>query len=88
MSPGRRGPNRVGPDGWWRQALAHGVLAYYFICRVVAEEFGFSKDAAAEAYWRASCFTKHMTDDQMRALRKGDECPCGSSRRFGDCHGS
>jgi hypothetical protein len=88
MMPGRRGPNRVGPDLWWRQALAHGVLAYYLIARVIAEEFDISKDVAADAYFRASCFTKHLRDDQMRALRDTDRCPCGSDRRFGDCHGS
>jgi hypothetical protein len=43
------GLNRIGPDPWWPQALAHGVLAYYFICRVIADEFGLSKDAAADA---------------------------------------
>jgi hypothetical protein len=42
MTPGRRAPNRVGPDPWWRQALAHGVLAYYFVCRVIADEFALS----------------------------------------------
>lgn len=88
MKPGRRGPNRVGPDSWWRQALAHGGLAYYFICRVLAEEFGFSKDAAAEAFFRASCFTKHLSDEQMRSTRPNDSCPCGSGRQFGDCHSS
>jgi hypothetical protein len=39
MLPGRRGPNRVGPDLWWRQALAHGVLGYYLICRIIARQF-------------------------------------------------
>jgi hypothetical protein len=88
MMPGRRGPNRVGPDQWWRQALAHGVLAYYLIARVIAEVFDFSKDVAADAYFRASCFTKHLSDDQMRGLGDSDSCPCGSGRRFGGCHGS
>ena len=60
MTPGRRQPNRVGPDPWWPQALAHGVLAYYFVCRVIAEEFGLSKADAADAYYRASCFTKQL----------------------------
>lgn len=88
MNPRRRGPNRVGPDSWWPQALAHGVLAYYFICRLLAEEFGFSKDTAAEAFFRASCFTKQLNDEQMRSTRSNGSCPCGSGRQFGDCHGS
>jgi hypothetical protein len=88
MTPGRRGPNRVGPDPWWRQALAHRVLAYYLICRVIAEEFGLSKDAAMEAYFGATCFTKELSDDQTGGLRASDACPCGSGRCFGDCHGS
>jgi hypothetical protein len=88
MSAGRRGPNRIGPDVWWPQALAHGVLAYYFICRVIADEFELSKDAAASAYFSATCFTKRLSDEQVRELRAGDDCPCGSGRPFSDCHGS
>ena len=88
MTPGRRGLNVVGPDPWWRQALAHGVLAYYFVCRVIAEEFGVSKDAAAEAFFRASCFTKEFEDDEARGVRSGDSCPCGSGLPLAECHNS
>lgn len=88
MSPGRRGPNRVGPDPWWRQALAHGVLAYYFVCRAIADEFGLSKDAAVDAYLRAGCFTKELDADQTRGVRDDEACPCGSGLRFGECHNS
>lgn len=82
MTPGRRGLNRVGPDPWWLQALAHGALAYYFVCRVIAEEFGLSKEAAADAYFRVSCFTKVL------GPADADPCPCGSGRAYGACHGS
>ena len=88
MTPGRRGPNRVGPDGWWREALAHGALAYYFICRVIAEEFGLSKEAAADAYFRIGCFKQQLDPEQTAALESGDVCPCGSGLSFGECHGS
>jgi hypothetical protein len=86
MNPGRRGPNRVGPDPWWRQALAHGVLAYYFVCRVIAEEFGLSKDEAVDAYLRAGSFTKDLDAEQTEGLGDDDACPCGSGLRFGECH--
>jgi hypothetical protein len=36
MSTGRRQINRIGPDPRWREALAHGVLGYYLIARVLA----------------------------------------------------
>jgi hypothetical protein len=88
MSPGRRGPNRVGPDQWWRQALAHGVLAYFFICRVISDEFELTREAAAEAYFRASCYTKELSAAQTARLRASDPCPCGSGRHYGECHGS
>jgi uncharacterized protein YecA (UPF0149 family) len=64
------------------------VLAYYLICRVLAEELEFSKDAVAETFFRASCLTKRLGDEAMKRLRVSDACPCGSGRRFGDCHGS
>jgi uncharacterized protein YecA (UPF0149 family) len=77
-----------GPDPWWVQALAHGVLAYYFVCRLLAEEFGLSKDAAAEVFFLASCFTKEIDGDQARGRSDADPCPCGSGRLFGECHNS
>lgn len=86
MMPGRRGPNRVGPDPWWREALRHGALAYYFVCKVIAEEFGLSKEAAEEAFFRASCFTKPLDAAQVEALGENDPCPCGSGRVLRRCH--
>jgi hypothetical protein len=88
MMPGRRGPNRVGPDLWWPQALAHGTLAYYFVCKVLAEEFGLSKEAAADAFSRASSFTKQLDTMQIEGIGDDEPCPCGSGRAFGHCHGS
>ena len=88
MTPGRGGPNRVGPDQWWRQALDHGVLADFFICVVISDEFGIARDAAAGAYFRASCLTKELSDEQTAGLGAGDPCSCASGRRYRDCHGS
>jgi hypothetical protein len=88
MTPGRRGPNRVGPDPWWREALRHGALAYYFVCKVIAEEFGFSKEAAADTYARAACFTIQLRPAQIEGISSDDRCPCSSGRAFGECHGS
>jgi len=47
-----RGPqiNRIGQDARWRDALGEGVLGYYFVCRVVAEEFDLDKDPLAETF--------------------------------------
>jgi SEC-C motif len=88
MSPGRRGPNRVGPDMWWREALRHGALAYYFVCKVIAEEFGLSKEPVADVFFRASCFTKLLDAAQIEGLGENDSCPCGSGRALGKCHDS
>jgi hypothetical protein len=88
LTPGRRGLNREGPDQWWRQALAHGSLGYYLIVRVIAAEFKLSKTAAEEAFWRASCVTNELSDEETRGVRDSDPCPCESGRAFGACHGS
>jgi hypothetical protein len=68
--------------------LAHGVLGYYLIVRVIAQEFDVSGQVAEEAFFVASCVTKELSDEQMRGLRDGDPCPCGSRRAFDECHGS
>ena len=68
MVPGRRGPNRVGPDLLWRRALSHGVLAYFLICRVVSQYFELAIDDARDAFFLASCFTKELDEDQTRRL--------------------
>lgn len=88
MMPGRRGFNRVGPDAWWPSALAHGVLGYYLICRVVAREFDFAIDDAMDAYFLASCFTKQLGSDVMDPVVDDDPCPCGSRRTIANCHRS
>jgi SEC-C motif len=88
MKPGRAGLNREGPDQWWPQALAHGVLGYYLIARVLAQEFDLSRQVAEEAFFLASCVTKELSDEQTRGLGDGDPCPCGSRRAFAECHGS
>jgi hypothetical protein len=88
MMPERRGPNRVGPDPWWREALRHGALAYYFVSKVIAEEFGLFKKPVSDAFFRASCFTKLLDPAQVEALGENDTCPCGSGRALGQCHDS
>jgi hypothetical protein len=88
MTPGRRGPNLVGPDEWWPEALRHGALAYYFVCKVIAEEFEFSKGPLADAFLRASCFTKRLDAAQVDGVGENDPCPCGSGRPLGQCHDS
>ena len=86
MSPGRRHPNRVGPDPRWREALGHGVLGYYLICRVLADEFGLDKHALASLYYYASCLVKTYTDNQLAGVSRDAPCPCQSGRALGDCH--
>ena len=88
MSPGRHHPNRVGPDPRWREALAHGVLGYYLISRVLAEEFGFRKDALAHRYYYASCLVKTFSDEQLADVPRDGPCPCGSGRLLRHCHAS
>jgi uncharacterized protein YecA (UPF0149 family) len=87
MMPGRRGPNRAGPDGWWVGALAHGALAYYLTCRVVLEKFNMNKEPAVQAFVRAGMFTRELAPEQTRGLGSLDPCPCGSGLPFGSCHG-
>jgi hypothetical protein len=81
-----RGPDRLGVDRRWRDSLGHGVLGYYFVCRVLAEHFGLDKDPAAEAFHRASCFLKELSSEQVDGLAEDAACPCGSGEELGACH--
>lgn len=78
--------NRIGPDRRWRDALAHGVLAYYMICRVLAEEFSLDKKPAAEAFNRVSCYLKEISVGDLAALVPSADCPCGSGQSVRECH--
>ena len=82
-----RGVNRIGTDGRWLESLGHGALAYYFICRVVAEHFEFDKGPAADAFYRASCYLKQFFSDELDGIEPDADCPCESGRCFGECHG-
>jgi hypothetical protein len=86
MSPGRRHPNRVGPDPRWREALAHGVLGYYLILKVLAEDFGFDKSDLSDRYYYASCLVKTFSDAQLAGGSPAAPCPCASGRSLGECH--
>jgi hypothetical protein len=86
MSPGPRQINRVGPDRRWRDALGHGVLGYYLICRVLAEEFGFDKDRAAQIFNHLGCLNKVFSDEHLASLPADALCPCESGRLVSECH--
>lgn len=88
MGPGRQQINRAGPDPRWRDALAHGVLGYYSICRVLAEEFGFDKEALADRFHYASGLTKTFTNEELAQSDSEGPCPCGSGRQLSGCHAS
>jgi len=88
MGPGRRQINRVGPDARWAQALADGVLGFYMICRVIAEEFAFDKQVAAERFFFASCVLRDLQPEQLADLADDAPCPCRSGRTLGSCHAS
>jgi Family of unknown function (DUF5677) len=80
--------NRAGPDERWTQALAHGCLAFYLVLRVIAQEWGFDRSTAERLFVHASCVTKRLTDDELRAVNEGEPCPCGSGRAVEQCHRS
>jgi hypothetical protein len=86
MLPGRRGPNRIGPDLRWLDALAHSVHGYYLICRVMAREFGFDLEPAMDAYYVATCVTKRLSPEQLEGVDGADPCPCESGRQAAECH--
>jgi hypothetical protein len=88
MGPGRRQINRVGPDERWREALAHGVLGYYLICRVLAKEFGFDTDRAAEIFNYSGKLSHTFSSAQLAAMQADAPCPCESGRLVSECHAS
>jgi Family of unknown function (DUF5677) len=80
--------NRAGPDKRWREALAHGCLAFYLVLRVIAKEWDLDKSTAERLFVYASCVTKQLTDAELRAVEDGKPCPCGSGRTSENCHQS
>lgn len=88
MSQVRSQINRLGPDGRWRDALAHGALGFYLVIRVVAEEFKIDKTEAARLFDLAGTLSKVIPDETLAGLRDGAMCPCGSGWCVEDCHRS
>ena len=86
---GRRHLNRIGPDGLWQESLAHGAGGYYFVCRVLAQEFGFDKEPIADLFSRSTSYCRR-TDElpNFAALPDDAPCPCASGRIVSDCHRS
>jgi hypothetical protein len=86
---GRRHLNRVGADSLWSESLAQGAGGYYFVCRVLAQEFGFDKGAMAEIFSRATSYCRKGDEfPDLAALPDGAPCPCMSGRTANDCHRS
>jgi Family of unknown function (DUF5677) len=88
MDPTSRQINRAGPDERWREALAHGCLAFYLVLRVIAQEWELDRSMAERLFVHASCVTKRLTDDKLGAVDDGEPCPCGSGRAVEHCHRS
>lgn len=87
MSPGREQINRAGPDPRWRDALGHGVLAYYLTLKVIAEVFDLDKDPIAECFNQTSCYLKPIPQKELATQPADAPCPCGSGRATAKCHG-
>jgi len=86
---GRRHLNRAGPDRLWPESLAQGAGGYYFVCRVLAREFGFDKEPMAEVFSRATGYCRKIEDlPELSALPDDAPCPCNSGRTVAQCHGS
>jgi hypothetical protein len=85
MSPGRKQINRIGPDGRWRDALAHGVLRFYLVLRVLAREYRFEIAPAESMFSR--CLSRTFTDTELGSIRDGALGPCGSGRVVRRCTG-
>lgn len=86
---GSRLLNRVGPDTLWSESLAHGEGGYYFVCRVLAQEFDFDKEPLAEIFNRATAYCRRLGDlPELDVLPDDAQCPCRSGRTVGSCHRS
>jgi hypothetical protein len=86
---GKRHLNRAGPDRLWAESLAQGVGGYYFVCRVLAQEFGLDKEPMAEIFSRATAYCRKIEDfAELATLADDAACPCNSGRTVADCHRS
>ncbi len=88
MSPGRQGINRIGPDGRWKDALAHGSLGFYLVVRVFAREFDLDRSEAERLFEHSGCLSRTFSDASLGAIPVGAPCPCGSGRASNRCHRS
>ena len=81
--------NRVGPDRLWPESLAQGAGGYYFVCRVLAQEFGFDRKPLAEVFSRATAYCRRLDEfPDLSSLPDDAACPCTSGRAVSDCHRS
>lgn len=80
--------NRIGPDRRWREALGHGALAYYFVARVMAAEFGLDRNPVEQAFYAETCYLKPIDVGYLADLPDGAACPCDSGRTVEACHRS
>jgi len=88
MSSGRRGVNRLGPDGRWRDAIAHGSLGFYLVIRVLAKEYGLDRTVAERIFVYSGCLSHTFSDEELRSVPEAAPCPCGSGRAVENCHRS
>jgi hypothetical protein len=86
---GRVHLNRIGPDSLWSESLAQGAGGYYFVRRVLAQEFGFDREAVAEIFSRSTSYCRKADEfPDLAALPDGAACPCMSGRMVNHCHRS
>jgi hypothetical protein len=82
--------NRVGPDRLWPESLPQGAGGYYFVCRALAQEFGFDKEPVAEIFSRSTSYCRKLDEfPDLAALPDDAPCPCTSGRllvAFGALH--
>jgi hypothetical protein len=86
MSPDRTMFNRIGPDMRVRDSIGHGGLAYYFVLRVIAEEFLIDKTPLVDAFRELANFSRDENSKPFEGIRASENCPCGSGRTAGACH--
>lgn len=87
MTEERRQLNVSGPDPRWRDALAHGVLGYYLLLRIVAWFFEIDREPTEMCFYQETCYLKDIPEGELAGLPPTATCPCDSGRPISECHG-
>jgi hypothetical protein len=82
---------QLGPsDAFVEQALFGAFWTFWYILRLTLEHFDFDPSfrERLDAHFNDGTATfRALADEELRGVGCNDPCPCGSGKKYEDCHG-